>query len=57
MSGYTPTARLGLCEGQVAQGELVLESIIADVGVEISRLQQVRALLANAGSKCGRSAK
>ncbi len=57
MSGYTPTARLGLRDGQVAQGELVLEPIIADVGVEIFRLQQVRTLLTNAGSKCGRSAK
>jgi hypothetical protein len=35
----------------------VLESIIAEIDVEISRLKQVRALLANDGPKRGRPAR
>ena len=34
----------------------MLESIIAEIDVEISRLKQVRALLSNDGPKRGRSA-
>ena len=43
-------------EGRVTQGKLVLESIIAEIDVEISRFWQVRALLANNGPKRGRPA-
>lgn len=44
-------------EGRVTQGKLVLESIITELDVEISRFQRVGALLANEGPKRSRPAK
>jgi hypothetical protein len=37
----------------VTQGKVVLESIITELNVEISRFQRVAALLANEGPKRG----
>ena len=48
-----PTIHSGLREGRVTQGKVVLESIITELNVEISRFQRVAALLANEGPKRG----
>lgn len=52
-----PTVHSGLREGRVTQGKFVLESIITEIDVEISRFQRVRTLLANEGPKRSRPAK